>query len=89
MIQIGYKRKRTLSVRQLQIARLLAKGCTNLEIVANLGLAKGTIKNYILVIQDKLRLKNRVQIAVWYVTEGKYEKPPISIHSTTKHISLQ
>ena len=56
-----------LTVREREVARLVAQGRTNAEIAATLFLAAGTVKNHLAVIQRKLGVRNRVGIAaaVW------------------------
>lgn len=54
-----------LSERELQIARSIAKGRTNQEIAAELFISLSTVKTHITRIQDKLGLRNRVEIAAW------------------------
>jgi DNA-binding NarL/FixJ family response regulator len=60
-----------LSARERDIARLVASGNSNREIAAALFLQEGTVKNYISLILDKLGLKQRTQIAVYYMTGRK------------------
>lgn len=52
-----------LSVRELEVLRLLAQGMSNKQIAKHLGLSEGTIKNYVSVILEKLQVKNRTQAA--------------------------
>ncbi len=54
-----------LSERETQITRSIAKGRTNQEIAAELFISLSTVKTHITRIQDKLRLRNRVEIAAW------------------------
>jgi DNA-binding NarL/FixJ family response regulator len=54
-----------LSERELDIARRIAKGRTNQEIAAELFISLSTVKTHIARIQNKLDLRNRVEIAVW------------------------
>lgn len=55
-----------LSIRERDIARLVAQGLTNKEIASQLFLSEGTIRNKVLVIMDKLDVSNRTQLAVAY-----------------------
>lgn len=59
-----------LSERELEIVRLIAKGCSNREIAEQLYLSNGTVRNYISVILEKTGLEHRTQIAVCYLTGG-------------------
>ncbi len=54
-----------LSERELQIARSIARGRTNQEIAAELFISLSTVKTHTARIQDKLRVRNRVEIAAW------------------------
>jgi len=54
-----------LSERELDIARGVARGRTNQEIAAELFISLSTVKTHITRIQNKLGLRNRVEIAVW------------------------
>lgn len=45
----------------IQIRKLLQK----------LGFSEGTIRNYLSVILDKLDLRDRTQLAIWYLSRGK------------------
>jgi DNA-binding NarL/FixJ family response regulator len=55
----------TLTDRELEITRLVAKGHTNTEIAAVLSISSGTVKNHIASVQRKLDVRNRVGIAAW------------------------
>ena len=54
-----------LSERELQIARSVARGRTNTEIAAELFISLSTVKTHITRIQDKLGIRNRVELAAW------------------------
>lgn len=60
----------SLSGRELDVVRLVARGCTNAEISAELFLALGTVKSHLAKVQDKLGMNNRVQIAAWAWKHG-------------------
>jgi DNA-binding NarL/FixJ family response regulator len=55
-----------LSERELDIARAVARGRTNQEIAAELFISLSTVKTHITRIQDKLGVRNRVEIAAWW-----------------------
>jgi DNA-binding NarL/FixJ family response regulator len=57
--------RRALSERELEIATSIAKGRTNQEIAADLFISLSTVKTHIARIQDKLDVRNRVEIAAW------------------------
>ncbi|MDZ4767366.1 MAG: response regulator transcription factor [Chloroflexota bacterium] len=50
-----------LSNRELEILRLVAEGCSNQEIAAQLSIGVSTVKKHINHIYDKLDVKNRTQ----------------------------
>ena len=56
-----------LTQRELAVARLVARGCDNAEIAAQLYLSEGTVRNHISAILQKKDLKNRTQLAVLYL----------------------
>jgi len=53
-----------LSLRESQVLRLIARGLTNREIGAELGLAEKTVKNYVSGLFAKLGVARRAQAAV-------------------------
>lgn len=55
-----------LSEREMDILILLADGLNNKEIASNLYLSEGTIRNYISTMLDKLSLRDRTQLAIYY-----------------------
>ena len=57
---------RNISERELNIIRLIANGYSNKEIAAELFLSEGTVRNYLSSILDKLQLRDRTQVAVFY-----------------------
>ncbi len=55
-----------LNEKEIEIITLVAEGLTNKEIAGRLYLGEGTIRNYISVILDKLGLRDRTQLAIFY-----------------------
>jgi DNA-binding NarL/FixJ family response regulator len=53
-----------LSVRELEVLRLLADGRSNREIAATLFLAEGTVKNHVTNVLAKLGARDRTQAAL-------------------------
>jgi len=64
-----------LSPRELEVARLVAQGRTNAEVAAELFIAAGTVKNHLAGIQQKLGVRNRVEIAAWVWETGGASSP--------------
>lgn len=54
--------ERILSTSELQIAKLVAEGCSNQEIAEKTHYSYGYVKRVVSVILDKLYLKNRVEL---------------------------
>jgi DNA-binding NarL/FixJ family response regulator len=52
-----------LSVREIEVLKLLASGASNREIADKLVLAEGTVKNHVSNILSKLHAENRTQAA--------------------------
>jgi DNA-binding NarL/FixJ family response regulator len=55
----------SLSGREIEVVREIARGRTNLEIGAELFISLSTVKSHVSTIQTKLGLRNRTEIAVW------------------------
>lgn len=55
-----------LTPREMEILILLADGLNNKEIASKLYLSEGTIRNYISIMLDKLDLRDRTQLAIYY-----------------------
>src|SRR5262245_66493131 len=66
VVQIGGR----LTRRELEIARLVARGYGNREIAEELMIAASTAERHIANILSKLGARSRTQIAVWAVERG-------------------
>lgn len=55
-----------LTAREAAVLALVADGCSNREIAGRLFLSEGTVRNYISTILEKLNLRDRTQLAVFY-----------------------
>lgn len=55
-----------LTEKEQEIIELIAEGLSNKEIAARLYLSEGTIRNGISAILDKLELRGRTQLAIFY-----------------------
>ena len=59
-----------LTARETEILREVARGRTNREVAAALGLSEHTVKNHLKNILQKLHLSNRVQLALYAYEKG-------------------
>ena len=55
-----------LTERENEILSLIATGLSNSEIAAKLYLSQGTVRNSVSVILEKLELRDRTQLAIYY-----------------------
>ena len=60
----------TLSARELDVLRLLARGLSNMEIGAQLFLSDATVKSHVARILQKLDLRDRAQVIVYAYESG-------------------
>lgn len=60
-----------INEKEKEIMELVAEGLSNKEIAGRLYLGEGTVRNYISSLLDKLCLRDRTQLAVFYYTEVK------------------
>jgi DNA-binding NarL/FixJ family response regulator len=55
-----------ISDKELKIITLVAQGLNNKEIASDLFLSEGTVRNYLSIILEKLNLRDRTQLAIFY-----------------------
>ena len=55
-----------ISEKEYEIITLVADGLSNKEIASHLYLSEGTVRNYLSSILEKLELRDRTQLAVFY-----------------------
>jgi len=55
-----------LSDKECEIMTQVANGLSNKEIAETLFLSEGTVRNYISIILEKLKLRDRTQLAIFY-----------------------
>ena len=70
MIKEGKSKKPSdfnLSPREFEVLALIAEGLSNKEIAEKLFLGEGTVRNYITNILEKLELRDRTQLAIFYL----------------------
>lgn len=51
--------------RELEIAKLIAEGCTNSQIASILFISEGTVKNYVSTIYDKTGIHDRAKLVIY------------------------
>ncbi|MCP1101283.1 DNA-binding NarL/FixJ family response regulator [Aequitasia blattaphilus] len=56
-----------IGAKEMDIIRLVAQGLSNKEISNTLYLSEGTVRNYLSQILEKLNLRDRTQLAVFYL----------------------
>lgn len=60
-----------ISEKEEEIIALVAQGLNNREIAEKLFLSLGTVRNYLSAILDKLELRDRTQLAVFYYSGNR------------------
>jgi two-component system, NarL family, response regulator LiaR len=55
-----------LTPRENEVAQLVAQGCSNREIADQLFIGEGTARNILSIVLDKLQLRDRTQLAIYY-----------------------
>ncbi|HEY5561737.1 MAG TPA: response regulator transcription factor [Clostridiaceae bacterium] len=55
-----------ISEKELEIITVVAEGLSNKEIANSLHLGEGTVRNSISIILEKLKLRDRTQLAIFY-----------------------
>ena len=60
-----------LSDKETQIVEKVSEGLSNKEISDVLYLSEGTVRNYISTILEKLELRDRTQLAIFYYQNMK------------------
>jgi DNA-binding NarL/FixJ family response regulator len=55
-----------LTLRETEVMELVAQGCSNKEIAERLFIGEGTARNVLSVVLDKLQLRDRTQLAIFY-----------------------
>ncbi len=66
------KLRMELSQRELDILRLIGDGMSNKEIASSLYLTEGTVRNYVTKLLEKLELRDRTQLAIYYIKNMTY-----------------
>jgi DNA-binding NarL/FixJ family response regulator len=66
-VSMLHARPPRLSPRQTELIQLLAQGLKNKEIAEKLGIAEGTVKSYLTVIFEKVGVKDRFELALYWM----------------------
>ena len=66
--KVNFLKERDINDKEYELIQLVAKGYTNKEISETIFLSEGTVKNYISNILDKLELRDRTALAIWYLS---------------------
>lgn len=56
-----------LTEREMEVLSLVGQGLSNREIAEKLFLSEGTVRNYVTALLEKLGLRDRTQLAIFYV----------------------
>lgn len=57
----------SMGEREKELVRLVAEGLSNREIADTMYLSEGTVRNYLSAVLEKLGLRDRTQLAVFYL----------------------
>lgn len=66
-VNSGKKDACHLTERELGILELIGQGLSNREIAETLFLSEGTVRNYVTGLLEKLNLRDRTQLAIFYL----------------------
>ena len=64
-------RSRGITDREYALIQLVAEGDSNREIADRLFLSEGTVRNYLSQILEKLNLRDRTQLAIFYLKHSR------------------
>ncbi len=65
--QINCLKEDTLTVRRIEVLKLIARGFNNKEIARELNITEQTVKNCIIIIFRELKARNRIEAAMAYL----------------------
>lgn len=60
----------TLTSQEQALLALMARGCSNAEMAAELGLARQTVRNYVSRLYSTLGVTSRAEAVVWAINHG-------------------
>ena len=61
------QKKLDITEREWDVLKLVGEGLANKEIADKLYLSEGTVRNYVTILLEKLSLRDRTQLAIYYV----------------------
>lgn len=64
-------RKYDISEKEYEVIQLVAEGLSNKEISQKLFLSEGTVRNYLSTILEKLNLRDRTRLAIFYLKHNQ------------------
>lgn len=67
IVQPDRKALEGLTERETDIVELVAQGLSNKEIAEQLFLSDGTVRNTLSIVLDKLEIRDRTQLAIYYL----------------------
>lgn len=56
-----------ITEREIDVLKLIGEGLSNKEISERLYLSEGTVRNYVTMLLEKLSLRDRTQLAIFYI----------------------
>ncbi len=65
-----HERKVTITVREMEVLRLIAAGMSNKQIASRLVISEKTVKTHVSALLSKLNLADRTQLAIYAVKQG-------------------
>ena len=68
-IEVNELGKKDINTTEKKIITLVSQGLSNKEIAVELSLSEGTVRNYLSNILEKLNLRDRTQLVVYYYTK--------------------
>lgn len=77
-----------LTLREEQVAGLVAEGTGNREVGQQLGIKESTVKKSLQRIYDKLGVSNRVELVLYALTHRGAEKKPSTIATRSPAVQL-
>lgn len=73
LVDLAYEEENPLTEREAQVLNLIAEGKDTKEIANTLFLSTGTVRNYISVILDKLKVSNRIEAISRFREKGWFK----------------